>query len=249
MQKYVGCSGWHYKDWKERFYPEGLPQKDWLSYYAETFSSVEINATFYKVPQEKTFQKWKAETPDDFRFTLKGSRYVTHLKKLKEVAPYVREFYESIEGLGEKCACVLWQLPGNFKKNEKNQAKLEDLLKSLSSDHDNVIEFRDSSWFDDQTRDLLHTHSVIPCSVSSSFDLPEMLEVNNGVAYIRFHGKGKERYKYFYSEEELKEWADAVLKSTAERVYAYFNNDYYANAPLNGKSFVSMLEEAIAQRA
>ncbi len=249
MEKYVGCSGWHYKDWKERFYPEGLAQKDWLSYYAETFSSVEINATFYKIPQEKTFQKWKAETPDEFRFSLKGSRYVTHLKKLKEVAPYVKEFYDSIEALREKCACVLWQLPGNFKKTENNQAKLEAFLKTLSSDHDNVIEFRDASWFDRETRELLQDHSAIPCSVSSSFDVPELLEVSNGRAYLRFHGKGKELYKYFYSEEELQEWAEAVLQSGAEKVYAYFNNDYYAHGPMNGISFRTMLERAVPQRA
>jgi uncharacterized protein YecE (DUF72 family) len=241
MERYIGCSGWHYKDWKERFYPEGLAQKDWLAYYAETFPSVEINATFYKLPKEKTFRKWNAETPDDFRFSLKGSRYVTHLKKLKDVEPYVKEFYEQLEPIGEKLGSVLWQLPGNFKKTEKNEEKLEAFCRALPGVAHNAIEFRDRSWFDDATRERLKRHGVVPCSVSSSFDVPETLEMSDDTVYLRFHGKGKERYKYFYDEEELQEWANAVRWSGARTVFAYFNNDHYANGPMNGKSFLSML--------
>jgi uncharacterized protein YecE (DUF72 family) len=249
MERFIGCSGWHYKDWKERFYPEGMPQKDRLGYYSEVFSSVEVNATFYKVPKAETFRKWDEETPSDFRFSLKGSRYVTHLKKLKEVGPYVKDFYDRIAPLGDKVGCVLWQLPGNFKKTGKAWDKLDAFVKELPGSIPNVLEFRDPSWFDQETRDLLASHRVIPCSVSSSFDVPELLQVCEESAYIRFHGKGKELYKYFYAEEELREWADALMDQGVEKVFAYFNNDYYANGPMNAKSFLSLLSEERERRA
>ncbi len=246
MERYIGCSGWNFKDWKERFYPEGLPQKEWLSYYAEVFGSVEVNATFYRLPKEDTFRKWYDDTPKDFRFALKGSRYVTHLKKLKEVEPYVKDFYEQSALLGDKLGCVLWQLPGNFKKTEKNVEKLEKFLKALPEQVENAIEFRDASWFDDHMRELLAAHKAIPCSISSSFDVPETLEECEGTVYLRFHGKGKERYKYYYGEDELRNWAEAIQAKGVSRLYAYFNNDYYANGPMNGKSFASMLDRKSA---
>ncbi len=240
MERYVGCSGWHFKDWKERFYPEGLPQKEWLSYYAENFPAVEINNTFYKTPSEKTFQKWYRETPEDFRFSLKGSRYITHLKKLKEVGDYVKDFYKSIEPLQERVGCVLWQLPGNLKKNAD---KLRAFCQNLPKDPPSAIEFRHASWFDEEVRKILDEFGVIPCSVSSSFDIPERLDKSGKSVYIRFHGKGKERYKYFYDDEELQEWADAISECGAEKVFAFFNNDFYANGPMNGKRFMQMLED------
>ncbi|MFB6258395.1 MAG: DUF72 domain-containing protein [Flavobacteriales bacterium] len=241
MEYYIGCSGWHYKDWKGRFYPEELPQKEWLPYYAEVFSSVEINATFYKVPQEKTFERWRADTPPGFRFALKGSRYVTHLKKLKEVSPYVKDFYKEIEPLGEKIGCVLWQLPGNFKKTEKNEGKLEAFCKALPSGIPNALEFRHSSWFDEGTRNFLTEEGIVLCSVSASFDVPETLEVTDDTIYIRFHGKGEELYKYDYDDAELKDWANAIRKSGAEKVFVYFNNDYFAYGPVNAQRLWSMI--------
>lgn len=243
MEFFVGCSGWQYKDWKERFYPEGVPQKEFLNYYAEHFPSVEVNATFYRLPAEKTFRKWREETPEDFLFTLKGSRYITHLKKLKEVTSYVEEFYERLEPLKEKLGCILWQLPGNFKKNERNEEKLEAFCKVLPSEVPRVIEFRDPSWFEEGTRERLARWGIVPCSVSSSFEVPETVEMTNGTVYLRFHGKGKERYKYFYEEDELRQWADALKAKGVRTVYAYFNNDYDAHAPMNAKSFISMLSE------
>src|SRR6056297_4247126 len=111
---YIGCSGYHYDDWHGPFYPEGMKKEEWLSFYAEKFNSVEINNSFYNIPEKSTLKSWKEQTPEHFRFTLKGSRYITHMKKLKDPETHVKRFLEGIEPLADKIGCILWQLPGNL---------------------------------------------------------------------------------------------------------------------------------------
>lgn len=228
---FFGCSGFHYKDWKGKFYPEGLPEKDWLGYYAEKFQSVEINSSFYHIPKKNTLEKWHQSTPGHFRFTMKGSRYITHQKKLNDVAESVKYFYEVVDTLRGKLGCVLWQLPGNL---HLNMDKLKSFCATLSNDYKNVIEFRHISWFTEEVYEVLAKNDIILCMVSAPGNLPEVLEKTAETAYVRFHGKG-EWYNYLYTKKELEGWRNNLKKLNVRRIYAYFNNDWNANAPRNCK--------------
>ncbi len=229
MAYYIGCSGYHYDDWKGKFYPEDLEKKKWLEYYSEHFNTVEINNTFYQIPEKKTLKEWVSITPDDFRFAVKGSRYITHMKKLKDPGEHLKKFYDGIKPLRKKTDVILWQLPGNLHKNKE---KLENFCKILDKDFRNVIEFRHTSWFNDEIYDLLAEYDVMTCSLSAPGDLPEVLVDRTKSVYLRFHGK-EEWYKYDYSREELKKWVERLKKSKAKDYYVYFNNDHEAHSTEN----------------
>lgn len=233
----IGCSGYYYRDWKKIFYPEKLPQKDWLPYYAQHFNTVEINATFYRFPQESMFQRWKEITSDDFKFTLKGSRFVTHMKKLKSVEESVERFYDVAAVLEDKLASILWQLPPNL---HKDIGRLENFCRQLSKFVPQIIEFRHMSWFDQEVFDVLHKYQVGYCIISAPGELPESLHITAPWAYIRFHGK-EQWYNYRYSKAELQEWADKIAELDLEKVFIYFNNDWHANAVFNGQELMEML--------
>ncbi len=128
MKNYIGCSGFKYDDWKGLFYPKDLPEKKWLEYYAETFDSVEINSTFYQLPKEKTLDNWHERTPGNFRFSLKGSRYITHQKKLNDCRDAVKNFYQLAGRLKGKLGCILWQLPGNQHKDTDKLSNFFNML-------------------------------------------------------------------------------------------------------------------------
>lgn len=233
----IGCSGYYYKDWREKFYPKKLPQKEWLPYYARYFNTVEINNTFYKFPEASMFERWKEITPENFRFTLKGSRYITHMKKLKSVEESLDRFYEVSSVLEDKLASILWQLPPNLKRNDE---RLEKFCKQLSKSVPQIIEFRNMSWFDEEVFDILQKYNVAYCIISAPGELPESLHITAPWTYIRFHGK-EHWYNYKYSNEELQQWADKVSTMEAEQVMIYFNNDYNANAVTNGQELMDML--------
>lgn len=237
MSKYIGCSGYHYNDWKGKFYPEDLHKDKWLEYYAKHFSSVEINNTFYKIPDASTLKEWIDITPDYFNFSVKGSRYITHMKKLKDVEKHLNRFYEAIEPLKEKTKVILWQLPGNLHKNEN---KIEEFCKLLRKDYKNVIEFRHLSWFSDEIFNILSANDVITCSLSAPGDLPEDLYPQKDTIYLRFHGK-KEWYKDNYSNDELMNWSKRIKNSGAEEVYVYFNNDHNAYSTMNAEKLNELL--------
>lgn len=233
MEKYIGCSGFHYKDWKGDFYPEKLPKSKWLEYYAERFNTVEINNTFYGTPSEKTFKNWHDSTPDEFRFTVKGNRYITHLKKMKDVKNQVAEFYQTISPLQQKVECVLWQLPGN---QHKDTEKLSAFCQWLEPSFVNVIEFRHNSWFCDEVYDILRSNTVSFCMISAPGELKEDVEATTDSAYIRFHGK-EEWYKYLYTENEIKQWTEKIKNLDISTLYVYFNNDYGGNSITNAMKF------------
>ncbi len=237
MKKYIGCSGYHYADWKSIFYPKDLPKTKWLDYYAQHFNTVEINNTFYKTPSEKTFQKWYDETPDNFIFTLKGSKYITHTKKLKNVNPFVQNFYSAISPLKEKARCVLWQLPGNIHKNTE---KLQAFCDTLSNEYINAIEFRHFSWYNEEIYELLSRYNVTFVIISAPGDLPEVAVKTSDTAYVRFHGKD-DWYKYNYTDNELNIWKERVNKLNPDTLFAYFNNDFKAHAVKNCISFTKLI--------
>ncbi|MEA1887019.1 MAG: DUF72 domain-containing protein [Bacteroidota bacterium] len=237
MEKFIGCSGFHYGDWKDKFYPEDISKDRWLEYYSQHFNSVEINNTFYKIPEKDALKSWIGQTPADFRFSVKGSRYITHMKKLKDSDIHVKKFYKAVDPLKEKLGAVLWQLPGNLHRNDK---KIETFCKELDNSFTNVIEFRHISWFNKEIYELLSSYDVAVCSLSAPGDLPELFEDSAGKIYLRFHGK-EEWYRYHYSEKELEEWKNKIQKSSAEICYAYFNNDYKAYAVENGIKMKELL--------
>jgi uncharacterized protein YecE (DUF72 family) len=237
IKTFIGCSGFHYADWKKKFYPENLPKKNWLAYYTEHFNTVEINNTFYKMPGEKLFLDWKEKTPREFKFTIKANRYFTHQKKLNTDSDFQDSFYsfnDTLKALGTSLGCVLWQLPGNLHRNDQ---KLEDICKLLGKDNSHVFEFRHNSWFDQSVYEILEKYNVSFCMLSAPGKLPEDVRNTTETAYLRFHGK-KTWYNYHYSDEELDNWKHKLkdLKNASE-LYVYFNNDHQAYAVENAKYF------------
>lgn len=242
MYTFTGCSGFHYDAWKELFYPDDLSQNEWLPYYAKFFKTVEINNSFYRLPKKETLKKWHGQTPGNFRFTMKGSRYITHRKKLvddKNMRTALKNFYDTVEVLGGKLGCILWQLPGNLHRKDE---KLDIFCSRLSTDFNNVMEFRHGSWFTEPVMEILSKHKVSFCIISAPDELPEDMYVTTDTGYVRFHGK-KQWYNYDYSDDELREWSSKIKNTSAARVYLYFNNDAHANAVNNGQVMRKLLDE------
>jgi uncharacterized protein YecE (DUF72 family) len=237
MRNYIGCSGFNYDNWKGKFYPEDIAKKKWLEYYAQYFDTVEINASFYHLPKEKTLDNWYERTPGNFRFTLKGSRFITHQKKLNDVTEPVNNFYRLASRLKGKLGCILWQLPGN---QHVDLEKLKTFCQLLSRDFKNVLEFRHNSWFDEKVYQILQDNSVTLCIVSAPNNLETVFKKTNDLVYVRFHGR-QEWYKYLYSEEEMKDWADELKSLNARQIYGYFNNDVGAHAPENARQLARLL--------
>lgn len=237
QQYLVGCSGFYYKDWKGKFYPEDLPQKKWLAYYAKSFNTVEINNSFYRMPKESAVEGWYSQSPEGFDFTLKGSRYTTHMKKLKEPEESVKRFYHMADALQEKLGCVLWQLPKNVHKNPE---KLGHFCRTLRPEYHNVIEFRHNSWWHEEVYDMMQKYQVAFCILSAPDNLPDNLVETADFAYIRFHGTHN-WYNHLYSTAEMKEWAGKIRSLKANKVYAYFNNDMNAHAVKNGQKLDELL--------
>ena len=239
MKVHIGCSGWNYKEWRGKFYPEKLAQRKWLEFYSNVFDTVEVNNTFYRFPKDSNLLNWKETAPKNFNFTLKGSRYVTHMKKLKDVKQSVDKFHTSADLLEEKLSCLLWQLPPNLHRNDE---KLIEFCKSLRKGYKNVIEFRHISWYDEEVYEILRKHEVSFCVISSP-DFSEEMIATNEVAYIRFHGKGENWYDYLYSKKELRSWHKKIRDSGVKEAFVYFNNDIHANAPENAKQLREMFEK------
>ena len=235
----VGTSGWSYKHWQGRFYPEGLKSTDWLEYYTKHFPTVEVNASFYRLPFEGMISGWTRKTPSRFRFVFKGSRKMTHFQKLGNVSESVQLLLERLEPLREKILCILWQLPPSLKQDQK---LLEEFLAQLPESYRYAMEFRHTSWINDNSFCLLSKYRVAHCTVSAP-KLPCNLTVTTDFAYIRFHGI-QGWYNYNYSEEDLLWWRDEILKigEETERVLAYFNNDFEANAVRNALRLQDLLK-------
>ena len=197
---YIGTSGYSYSHWSKVFYPRELPQSKWLEYYAENFNTVELNVTFYRLPQESAFSTWYKKTPKDFTFAVKGSRFITHVKKLNNIEDSLVLFMKRAKILKEKLGVILWQLPPNLKINTE---RLEDFLKNLKKyKHINAFEFRNESWFDEKIYSLLKKYnSVLVIADSPRYPLEEILTAD--FVYVRFHG-GKVLYGSEYSKKELK---------------------------------------------
>ena len=234
---FLGCSGYFYWGWRGKFYPKDLKPARWLGYYAEHFNSVEINSTFYNFPKVSSMKRLYRETPRSFVFSVKANRSITHMKKFKETKELVDKFYDIVaQALSEKLGCILFQLPPSYRYTEEN---IERILSQLRPEFTNVVEFRHPSWWREEVYRKLRNSGVVFCSVSSP-NLPEDLVETTEVVYVRFHGK-EGWYRYNYSEEELRSWAEKISRSSAVRVFAYFNNDYNAYAPFNCLKLMELL--------
>ncbi len=217
----VGTSGWNYPHWRGVFYPPGLPTTRWLGFYAEYFDTVEVNATFYGTPKETTFKKWYEQTPPGFLFALKASRFITHVKRLRQVEEPLKRFYQVISPLREKIGPLLFQLPPSLKYDRQLVA---DFLALLDKKYLTAIEIRHQSFHNDEFLALLAEHNVALCLSDTAGRYPSLLEeVTASFVYIRLHGS-RTLYRSCYTEEELRGWAEKI-KSFRRPTYVYFDND------------------------
>jgi uncharacterized protein YecE (DUF72 family) len=234
----IGCSGFSYQHWRGIFYPENLAERKWLEYYSSIFSTVELNVTFYRLPRPSVFDRWYAGTPPDFGYSIKGSRFITHVKKLLSPEGPLRLFLDSALRLQEKLKVVLWQFPPTFKANRERLAAFVRLLNKFPVR--NAFEFRHESWIVPDIMDLCRDHNVSLCMA----DWPGFIDdlpVTADFIYIRRHGKGGS-YATRYSKAELRKDAARIRRYLKDRkdVFIYFNNDASGFAPLNARELAAM---------
>jgi uncharacterized protein YecE (DUF72 family) len=230
----IGCSGWNYRDWRGDFYPQGTPASRWLEHYASTFDTVEVNATFYRLPKRETTARWAEQVPDGFTFAVKGSRYLTHIRRLRDLGPGLRRFRERIEPLVEagRLGPVLWQLPATFRRDDETLAAA---LEALPEGR-HCFEFRHESWFDDDVYALLESHDAsLALGDDPRRPLPEASPVGP-IAYLRLH-YGRRGRDGNYSGRELNVWRRRIAAWRSRRpVFAYLNNDWRGFAPRNART-------------
>jgi uncharacterized protein YecE (DUF72 family) len=234
----IGTSGWHYDDWSGRFYPESLPQPEWLSFYARHFDTVEINNTFYHQPEDKTFDDWMRQAPQDFVFAVKANRYLTHLKRLKEPRQPLQRFLRGAKRLKGHLGPILYQLPPNWNPNFE---RLERFLQALPPGLQHVMEFRSRDWLCDRTYGLLRDHGVGLCVHDLLRRHPRRATAD--LVYLRFHGSGR-RYGGRYRTRRLRSWAEWIESlRDAHDVYAYFNNDLDGHAIEDARRLRQLLQQ------
>lgn len=233
---WIGCSGFHYKHWKDVFYPAGLAQSKWFDYYCRHFNTLELNVTFYRFPQLSFLENWHKKSPGTFRFSVKAPRIITHYKKISGTESVLSDFYGTVqEGLKDKLGCILFQLPPRSTYTEE---RLELILNSLDTSFVNVLEFRHPGWWNSEVYNKLAAKHITFCGMSHP-SLPDETVQNTKSLYYRFHGV-PELYKSKYDVKVLHHFADEVENSgTAENGYVYFNNDIGGSAIENANEMQS----------
>jgi uncharacterized protein YecE (DUF72 family) len=250
----IGCSGWNYKHWRGNFYAPELPVREWFTHYSRTFDTVEINNTFYMLPESSTFESWRERAPDDFLYAIKASRFITHLKRLRDPEEAVTRLFERACQLQAHLGPVLYQLPASF---HRDLTRLDDFLAVLPRtlgeingtprDHPirHVFEFRHPSWYVSDTQAVLHAHGAVMClhdkqgsAIFEPLDTPYL--------YVRFHGPGG-RYFGRYDMQHLQTWAARLAEPwhAGRDVFAYFNNDPEGMAVINAQEFRALLNAAV----
>ncbi|MBI5106140.1 MAG: DUF72 domain-containing protein [Solirubrobacterales bacterium] len=241
----IGCSGWIYRSWAGDFYPERCPQRLWLEHYASVFDTVELNNTFYRLPRREVVEAWTRRMPPDFTFTIKSSRYLTHMKRLTDMDQGVRNLWERLDPLilDPRRGPILWQLPGSFHRNDD---RLAHALEHLPTEHGerHAFEFRHPSWFVPEVMDLLRAHDVA-LAIGDRPERPfQTHELTTDFTIVRFH-YGHRGRRGNYSETELREWAARLRDlATEATVFAYFNNDWEVFAPRNARRLRQLLSRA-----
>jgi len=233
---YIGTSGYNYPHWWNGvFYPSDLPQKRWLEYYTDLFDTVELNVSFYRLPKREIFEGWCKRTPSRFLFAVKGSRFITHIKRLKDCREPLSLLFDNASGLKEKLGVVLWQLPPRFRFQKERLETFCVLLSTLprSKRQRHAFEFRDESWFCNEAFRILEEFGYAFCIAPGS-GLPRVEKITSDFVYLRLHG-GEVLYGSNYSDKELEQWKEKIQDWRKKRktVFVYFNNDAYGFALKN----------------
>lgn len=236
----IGTSGWHYDHWRGSFYPESLPKREWLSYYARQFPCVELNNSFYRLPKTETIATWVEQTPAPFTFIVKASRLITHMKKLRECEAVFANFNKVMKSFGRKLGPVLFQLPPHWSVNLE---RLQEFLSVLPARQHFAFEFRDPSWCCDEVYRLLDRHNVATCH--SDFDGIEFPDVVTAdFVYVRLHGPTGD-YRGSYSHSKLKALAGRISQWRLQKkiIYVFFNNDEAGYAAANAAQLLHLCHE------
>jgi uncharacterized protein YecE (DUF72 family) len=233
----IGCSGWSYPHWRKRFYPAKLPAREHFAFYAQHFNTVELNNSFYRQPPRERFTAWAEQAPPDFLFAVKGSRYVTHIKRLAVEPKSIELVVDAARGLGDKLGPILFQLQANF---HLDLERLERFVGMLPKDVRFTLEFRHDSWLVPAVFDLLREHRIALC-IPDHPKMPKLFEITSDFTYIRMHlplrGLG-------YGERALQPWAERVRDWRSQKldVFVYFNNDIEGHAIKDAKTMISLLQ-------
>lgn len=239
MEWRIGCSGYHYPEWKGNFYPAEVAQRRWFEYYCQHFNTLELNITYYKFPRIETLKNWFARSPGGFSFTVKAPRHITHFKKFRDAQSMLSDFYETTKaGLREKLGCVLFQFPSRFHYDSE---RLAGILRTLDVSVCNVLEFRHESWWNPAVYEALEKSRVTFCGMSHP-DLPEGFISTSGTLYYRFHGI-PHLYNSKYEIAKLEQARQEILSRPGiARAFLYFNNTADGHAVTNAKQLQDICE-------
>lgn len=237
MRAHIGTSGWDYRHWKGVFYPRDCPRTRWLDHYSRFFSTVEVNATFYHRIRESTYRKWRDSTPGGFLWAVKASRYITHIRRLKEVEESLDILFSDISSLGDKLGPILFQVPASLEFREETASAFFALL---PGGHRYALEARHPSWTGEQALALLEKHGIAWCIADTADRFPYLEAVTADHVYIRLHGS-RQLYASEYTVDELISWADKI-RSWGKDAYVYFDNDFGGYAPKNALALREILE-------
>jgi uncharacterized protein YecE (DUF72 family) len=243
----IGTSGYHYKHWIGRYYPAGIKPGKMLEHYVRDFDTVELNNTFYQLPKEETFDTWRQSTPRDFLFAVKGSRFLTHMIKLKDPDRGLVNFLPRAERLRGKLGPILWQLPPGWKLNLE---RLETFLSLLPKKHDYVFELRNETWMTAEVYELLRRYNAAFCIYElAGYHSP--FEITADWTYVRLHGPTEFKYQGSYSDAQLAKWANRIRdwSRTLKQIYVYFDNDDSAYAVENALTLKRMVAERMKKAA
>ena len=239
---HIGCSGYHYADWKGIFYPEKLPKTKWFEYYTQFFKTLELNNTFYRFPRLENLQNWYRISPADFTFAVKVPRAITHFRKFNDCSRMLADIYEAVEkGLKEKTGCLLFQMPPYLHYSE---SKLEQIVSCMSKNFLNVLEFRHASWWNKTVYDILADKNITFCGMSYP-DLPDEVVINTENVYYRFHGV-PDLYRSSYNQDFLTKTAAQIIKNKkVNTAFMFFNNDYDGVAIKDANELIKIINEPV----
>ncbi|HUR83519.1 MAG TPA: DUF72 domain-containing protein [Thermoanaerobaculia bacterium] len=243
----IGTSGYHYKHWLGRYYPAGMKPNEMLEHYLKDFDTVELNNTFYQLPKESTFDAWRKNTPADFLYAVKGSRFITHMIKLKDAERGLVNFMPRAERLRGKLGPVLWQLPPGWKVNLE---RLEEFLSLLPPEHRYTFELRNETWMTDGVLELLKKYNAAFCIYElAGYHSP--IELTADWTYVRLHGPTSFKYQGSYSDKQMEEWAERIRtwSKKLKAIYVYFDNDDSAYAVYNALTLKRMVNRLTKRRA
>ena len=235
----IGTSGFHYKHWIGRYYPAGIQPGNMLAHYLRDFDTVELNNTFYQLPNESSFDTWRKSTPKDFLFAVKGSRFITHMIKLKDARRGLTNFLPRAERLRGKLGPILWQLPPGWKANVE---RLEEFLSLLPREHRYTFELRNATWMTDEVLETLRKYNAAFCIYElAGYHSP--IELTADWTYIRLHGPTRFKYQGSYSDAQLASWAERIKEWSRKlkAIYVYFDNDDRAYAVENALTLKKMV--------